>query len=533
MTRFKSFLFSIVCLFTLYSFGADNSYIPSNSDRIIFIGDSITAQGQLHSGGWGKYVREALESVGDAKSNAVLLGGSGHTIGSWTNVEKNSRTKDIYLDSKKLNIGKEIDKGAKVLVIMLGMNDVLGPYLDGSQKSVDNWGERYVALVNLFQSRVKAEQVCLATVTLCTEDFSSYKNTLVDMLNAKIKQIASENGYSVATTSDRYKEALTNGRKYLSNFHITGDYVHPNNDGHVSIALGMLEGLKKTKEAEYLRQKYYQNIGKRNVNGKSGISCEVVSSEPIANSEEQKYKIRYNLYNISKKLSVEVKLPEGWKTSQPTLKTNEGVFEVRGTPDQLLNKVTLTAKDGSNVYEKSIDIPAPWLIQWGVKQPNWNREKPPVNGEVYNTEIDKALIAGSHLPKGNWSIYNPSYNYTGRENPGSIDFAAKTVCKPFDGGYGARWIYSAKDRKAKLKLSSQIFAGNIFLTVWIDKNKVYQDEITAKQRKTDQLEVSLKKGWNRLVFKSNRISWQWQQSVELLALDGDSLEDLRFSILEK
>lgn len=508
-------------------------YVPENTDRVIFIGDSITAQGQLHSGGWGKYVREALESVGGSKPNAVLLGGSGHTIGSWTNVEKNSRTKDVFLDSKKLNIGKEIDQGAKVLVIMLGMNDVLGPYLDGSQKSVDNWGERYVALVNLFQSRVKAKQVCLATVTMCTEDFNSYKNKLVDKLNVKIYQIASKNGYSVATTSDRYKEALKQGRRYQHNFHIMGDYVHPNSDGHVSIAVGMLEGLKKTKEADYLKQKYYQKIGKRNVAGKAGISCEVVSSDEIAGSENQKYKIRYNLFNISKKLSVKIDLPKGWKSSVISQKESDGFFEVIGTPDQLLNKIVLTAKNGSKIYEKTLDIPAPWLIQWGVKQPNWNRAKPPQDDKIYGTEIDKKLASGGSLPKENWHAYNPSYNYTGQGNPGSVDFAAVTVCKPFDGGYGVRWVKSSKDRKVNLKLSSQIFAGNIFLTVWIDKSKVYQDEITAKKKKTDQVEVILKKGWNRLVFKTNRITWQWQQSIELVPVDGDSLEDLRYSVFEK
>lgn len=519
------------CLFSL-SISAAEVYIPKNTERIIFIGDSITAQGQLHNGGWGKYLREALES-GSEKSNAVLLGGSGHTIGSWTNVEKNSRRKDIFLDSKKLNIGKEIDKGAKVLVIMLGMNDVLGPYLDGSQKSVDDWGERYVQLVNLLQKRVKAKQVCLATVTMCTEDLNSYKNKLVDKLNVKIHQIASKNAYTVASTSDRYKEAFLTGRKYLNRFHIMGDYVHPNRDGHISIALGMLEGLKKTKEAEYLRKKYYEQIGKRYIKGKSGISCEVVSTEVIPESDMQRYKIRYNTYNLPKKATVKIKIPKGWKTSVSSKTGDEGYFEITGVPNRLLNKVTLEVKEASKVYENSIDIPAPWLIQWGIKQPNWRRDKPPIDEKLYGTVFDQYLANGSSLPKENWTVYNPSYNYTGGENPGSVDFAAVTVCKPFDCGYGVRWVKSEKDRKVKLKLSSRIFAGNIFLTVWINKNKAYQDEITAQKGRTDEKLVSLKKGWNRIAFKSNRVSWQWQQSIELLPMVGDSLDEMEYSIFEK
>ncbi|MCM8534028.1 MAG: GDSL-type esterase/lipase family protein [Lentisphaeraceae bacterium] len=526
-TRINFILSFLLCI----SVFCETSYTPKNTDRIIFIGDSITAQGQLYGGGWGKYVREALEEESGLKSAVVLLGGSGHTIGSWTNVEKNSRTKEIYLDSKKLNIGKELNEGAKVLVIMLGMNDVLGPYLDGSQKSVDDWGRRYITLVNALQKRVKADQVCLAPVTLCTEDLLSYKNKLVDRLNLKIQQIAKKEAYSVAKTSDRYKEALQNGRRYSPSYHITGDYVHPSNDGHVAIALGMLEGLKKTKEAMYLRNKYFDNMGKRIANGKAGISCEVISTKSISNSEKQIYKIRYNLYNTDKKLRIKIELPEGWQSSVSSLVKNEGFFEVTGVPNQLLSKVTLKAKNGSKSYERSIDIAAPWLIQWGIKQANWNRQKPPVDMKVYGTKIDKALASGKTLPRGKWQVYNPSLNYTGGKNPGSVDFAAVTVCKPFDGGYAVRWIKSSKDREVTMKLSSQVFSGNMFMTVWVNKNKVYQNEITSK--KLDQVKVLLKKGWNRMAFKSNRINWQWQQSLELISIGEDSLDDLRYSILAK
>ena len=522
----------IVYFFILFTglFLSANSaeiYVPENSDRIIFIGDSITAQGQLHARGWGSYVREAMETA-KVKSNVVLLGGSGHTIGSWTSVEKRSRDNDIFLDSKKLNIGKELDKGAKVLVIMLGMNDVLGPYLKGDQASVDDWGKRYVQLVNNFQARVKAKQVCLATVTMCTEDLNSYKNQLVDKLNKKIHQLADENGYSVASTSDRYKDAFHSGRDFVHNFHIMGDYVHPNSSGHIAIALGMVQGLKKAKEAEYLKSKYFDSIGTKEAAGKPGISLDVMSSEKSTNGLF-KYKIRYNAFNFSSPKTLKVVLPEGWKSSKASLTSERGFFEVTGLPDKLQNEVTLKAEDG---IEKSINIIAPWLIKWGVNQPNWNSGKLPL-GTAFETEIDKAVNSGTDLSGDDWIAYHPGYNYTGGENSGSVDFAAVTVCKPFDAGYGVRWIKSSKDRKAILKVSSQIFAGNIYLTVWVNKVKAYQDEITGKKGRKDQVEINLKEGWNRVVFKSNRIAWQWQQSVEILPVDGDSLDDLRYSIEKK
>jgi len=180
-----------------------------------------------------------------------------------------------------------------------------------------------------------------------------------------------------------------------------------------------------------------------------------------------------------------------------------------------------------------VTIAAPWLIQWNIKQPNWNSQKPPLDVNIYETEIDRIIKDGKSLPLEGWSIYHPSHNYTGGQNSGSVDFAAVTICKPFDCGYGVRWVYSNKDRNVSLKLSSQIFAGNIFLTAWVNKNIVYQNEITSKKGKTDRVDVSLKEGWNRLAFKSNRITWQWQQSLELIPLAGDSLEDLRYSVVER
>ena len=230
---------------------------------------------------------------------------------------------------------------------------------------------------------------------------------------------------------------------------------------------------------------------------------------------------------------VNLELPEGWSAEQTSKKGNEGVFKVKGVPSKLENKLKIMALIDSETHEKDIKISAPWLIKWGIKQPHWRQDKLPESPDVYGTEIDKAVVSGKSLIDSKWALYQPSLDYTGGENPGSIDFASVTVCKPFDCGYGVRWIKSSIDREVNLKLSSRIFAGNIYLTVWLNKDAVYKGEITGKPGKKDEVRVFLKEGWNRLVFKSNRISWQWQQAIELLPIKGDSLDDLEYSILEK
>ena len=107
--------------------------------RVVFCGDSITGQG----GGWlgAGYCFQmewALKQRHpDATPKLVALGGSGMGVGNWIGVEKNSRTTEAMLDVKEVGVKANLDQPADVLVVMLGMNDVLAPYIGGTDADLD------------------------------------------------------------------------------------------------------------------------------------------------------------------------------------------------------------------------------------------------------------------------------------------------------------------------------------------------------------------------------------------------------------
>ena len=535
-------LFGIqVCFAALSLNAADKQYVPKNDERIIFVGDSITGLGEnAKPWGWGHLIREALEATSPStKSQVIMLGGSGHQVGSWRGIEKKSRTKRCVLDAKKFDVKTELNQGAPVLVIMLGMNDVLAPYMGDSQKSLDRWEENYKKLLDALKERVKPKRICLATVTMCTEDLNSRKNKLVDALNKKIHKLAKENNVIVAETAELYKDLFKTGRQNKPDFHITSDFVHPSAAGHKAIAIAMLQGLGKEKEAEYLKKKYYPKIIEKASKGKSGISYELIP-ETVDAVKPQTFKLNYYAYNIkgADKLTVKAELPKGWKAKPAKIKGSKGTFILTGNPDRLLNKVTLTGNLGAAKYTRQFDIPAPWLLAWDIKQPAWHGQ---INVKGTLTDIDTAIESGTNFFKAThkkpeppkWQLYYPSFNYTGGFDPGSVDFASVSAEKAFEAGYGVRWIYSPKAREVEMKLSSRrMFAGKIFLTVWLNQAKVYQDELTKKKKKEDQVKVKLKKGWNTLVFKSNRRMWQWQNSINLTPIGSDSLDELKYSCIK-
>ena len=54
------------------------------------------------------------------------------------NVEQRSRTAETYLDIKGVDVKATLDAGADVLIVMLGMNDLLAPYVTERSEDLDH-----------------------------------------------------------------------------------------------------------------------------------------------------------------------------------------------------------------------------------------------------------------------------------------------------------------------------------------------------------------------------------------------------------
>jgi len=431
--------------------------LKNGNARVVFVGDSITGLGRNMGCGFAHLMEAGLKATyPDAKPGLVALGGSGQGVRSWLSVEKSSRAKERMLDVKNVPVKANLDRPADVLVVMLGMNDVLAPYIAEDKASLGRWREDYRKLVEALRARVQPGTIALATATPCTEDPKSPKNRLLAEMNRKARSLAEELGALVIPTNQAVWKVLEQGRKLERDFHVTYDFVHPNEAGQTAIAVAMLRGLGEPEAAEWLEK---------------GRLARVLAAAAAR-----------------------------------------------------LDKAVTPANE-----------PAPWLVAAKLVQPCWVGNR--FLADKARTPIDEAIGNGKDFTrpidvgKGRilkWQPYVPSVNYTGLDAPGSVDFAAVTHAANFEGGYGVRWIRSDKERPVTLHLGSNVFAGVIHLTVWLNGRELYSGMITGEPKQRATLDACLVKGWNTLAFKANHRTWQWQVFVKVVPVGDDALEDLHY-----
>jgi lysophospholipase L1-like esterase len=224
--------------------------LKQGNARVVLIGDSITGQSRNYTAGFAHQLDWALkQAYPGCQPNIVALGGSGMGVGAWVNVEKRARTEERFLDVKDIPVKAALDQPADALIIMLGMNDVLAPYVSDDPKSLEQWTAHYREFITALRARLKPSVTTLATATLCTEDVASPKNRMMDKLNAQVAQLATELNLLVLPTNETMRDVLQQGRRRKPDFHVTNDYVHPNAVGHIAVAIGMLRGLGETAAA--------------------------------------------------------------------------------------------------------------------------------------------------------------------------------------------------------------------------------------------------------------------------------------------
>jgi len=537
LSRMRSRLY--LCIFPLLVITswvcATEPQLLEGNARVVLVGDSITGLSRNYATGFAHQMDWALKQAYPAcKPDIVALGGSGQGIRSWLSVEKRSRTDETYLDVKGIEVKGSLAQPADVLVIMLGMNDVLAPYVNDEPASIEAWAEGYRKLITNLQARAHPKVTALATATLCTEDLDSPKNRMIDKLNARATQLARELHLLVLPTNATVREVLKQGRLRKPDFHVTYDFVHPNEPGHIAVAIGMLKGLGETKAAMKLADERMPKAIDKAAGPLPCLSYQVEPLPAVAGKERQSFRIRCSLV-----------LPQGPASTQSMrvsamggevrpvkLGAMDAEFDVAGLPDRWVNELTLEASFNGQLIIQKIHLPAPWLVASGIPRPFWNGQKLTFDETKARGPIDEAIEQGrdfTKLPGVSWQRYYPSVNFTGGQASGSVDFAEVNHAKVFEGGYAARWIYSDHDRPVSVDLSVQAFAGNTHLGVHLNGSAIYSGVLTSEPKRHKVLDARLRKGWNALVCTSSHMQWQWQHAVDVQGLAGDTLDDLRFS----
>ena len=539
--RLRCWAVGLMLLCLLVPRASADSLLQPN-DRIIFIGDSITGQGQNYSEGFKRQMEWALQQEHpDWPLTLIPLGGSGQSVASWLSVEKNSRETEVTLDVKGVGVKATLDQPADVVIIMLGMNDLLAPYVSERLADQDAWVKSYRDLIANIRARLNPRVFAVATITLCTEDPASPKNRMREVLNKRLVALAAEDNCVVIRTGEATQDMLATGRTYRPDFHVTLDFVHPDTAGHTAVAMEMLKALGEGAAAQRVSDRYLPAILKAAAPDLPALSYRVDPVDVPLGDSKQTWDVTCWWTGGEKKPSVRLQAPAGWTVKPATIDDNTGVFKVTGTPDRITTPLSLVGTEGPTQRTVEIALPAPWLIGAGVLDPGaWPGQKfDPESGKL---PFESALVSGQGLGSPaeangqqlTWRRYYPSVDFTGLADPANVDMYANTFSATFEAGCAARWVYSAKERDINVLLGSNTFAGNIGLVVWLNGTQVYSGVITSEPGKTARADGHLHVGWNRLLARTNHLAWQWESTCSLAGKDeADTLDDLRYAATPK
>ncbi|MGE9267023.1 MAG: SGNH/GDSL hydrolase family protein [Verrucomicrobiales bacterium] len=499
------------------------------TDRIVFIGDSITGQGGRGDQGWMALIGKALQAA-DPKNRQELipLGGSGQTVGSWAHVEEKSRQETVVLDIKEFDVRAELDQKADIVIIMLGMNDVLSTHLTDSPEGIANWQKTYRPLLRHVRARTQPRILALASPTPCTEDPRSPKNRVMDRMVAALQELCAEENCRYLPTRESAWEVLHAGRKRHPHFHITTDQVHPNPAGHHAIAAGMLRGLQEEKAARPLLKKAVE-IGLPNES-----AAPLSFSYRLQDASDLNEPTALTLEVFHGANPVSLQLPAGWSAQKITGGETSTSYQLTGRLHRLRQTIILQSGEA----QQEISIPAPWLVGvaragrdgWSGTQFDKEAGKLPTDALFSRRDSLPDDFFSLEIKPGvplTWRRFLGDPNYGGNGAPGVIDFAQVSYFQGGDLGYALRWIQSEKKRRVKVKIHRPGFASMSHAQIWLNGTELFAgDPAKAKEQ---EIEAKLEKGWNLLCYKGNFLQWQWQIGLDLEALGDDQLDALRYA----
>jgi lysophospholipase L1-like esterase len=528
--------------------------VLQTKDRIVVIGDSITGLGERAKDGFVHLMREALAAAHkDSSFELVGLGASGWAMPAWEGKlnQKRGPKDEWFTDVPNVGVNATLDKPVDVVIIMLGANDVLrsevGEQDSPYQQSLDHWEPHYVRLIETLRARTHARVVALAQCTLVGGNADLPINRFFDKLNGRIAAIAKKTGCLVLPTNDECKWMILRGRRIQSDFQITYDLVHPNSNGHAAIAMGMLKGLDEALAAEHILTKYlWPMTFKLEINDTKGYELTPLDYR----DEVQQFRVRYWWPFAPKpgdeRTEVRITVPQDWTAKLQSSEGLSGEFLVSGKCDRLKNVLTMEGAVGADKRRVEIVVPAPWLLAAGPVHP-WSHLVPMVEKDV-RTAIDDAIEQGKDFTaaidlgktddpqfKGRtlrWKHYFATIDNFGGPSPLVADFYGVTNARAFETGYGARWVYSDRDRPIRLELFAPPKVKGIYLFAWLNGKKEYSGQVDEAPGGRVSIKTTLKKGWNPLAFRLCR--WQsYEVGIELLPVGEDNLADLRYSSVPK
>jgi len=524
--------------------GLAESLLKPN-DRIIFVGDSITAISASSPQGFYHQLTNELHAVYPSYRNEVVaLGFHGHTVFDWKdNLEVRSRTQPVPAHSGGFDVRTAFATHGDIVFIMLGMNDLLRPQVLDDEAVLLSWKEKYRELVRAIRERVAPREMVLCEITPLTEDPLSPKNRVRDRMNRLARDLArEENCRSAATGASVFNEAVR-CRKLKQDHHLIPDTVHPQPPlGHSAMIKAMMEALRDDRLAAAFEARIGANVAEL----APAKPCVTYWFKPepgcAADRAEQSYQLTcfWNDGAEAKAPRVptfSLEVPDGWTVAGAPVTKSEATFSVRGIPELLQTPVTIVAQAGEETYRQTVLIPAPWRVVCG-----------PDNGGAWGAKgvyqptrsipfMEADLVAGRHFlepfASGRkqyvWQVNTPCVDYTDGANPDAVVPYSLTFGSQNDVLYAVRWIYSAKDRPVRLELTHRTFSATLGFEIWMNGAPVMTADLNRSGKNREAGQATLKRGWNCLLVRNDHLQWQRQFACAVLPVAGDNLDDVRYS----
>lgn len=183
------------------------------NDRVVFLGDSITAQ-KLYT----KYIEDYFTASHPEMNVTFVNAGVG---GDRSSAALNRVQKDV------------IEQKPTVVTICFGMNDAMYRRTV-DMKGLETFKEGLSKLISTIRSQTNARVVLLTTT--CVDDkghdwLNGYNITLSRFV-AETKKVAAKEGVPVIDLFHPLRAALAIGQRADDTFTLTPDGVHPNEAGH-------------------------------------------------------------------------------------------------------------------------------------------------------------------------------------------------------------------------------------------------------------------------------------------------------------
>lgn len=536
MNRTTRGMLALACVIGLNAYADIARPTLEKGDNLVVCGDSITFHAAALPFGFHHQLTNAFAKTCPEKNLTVAsLGFSGYQVGSWIDLDRKSRTQEVWTHFKKpgWSVSAVLSNKVDAIAVFLGMNDILMPSMDGSPDSVDKWGARLKRLVKALREHTGAKKVVLCTTTPLTADAASPKNIVRLEMGDRLRKVANEENCGVADFGRAVMDAIDDCRRVSSVFQPVPDFVHPQKLGHIAMARELCRAFGETKAVEALSRDYDAELASVSRASEENVVWRLHPLTKDGRADEHSYRIEWFWHDTAKAragdnpVKATFDIPKGWAIVSRKDGARAGEVVVKGVPDRIVNPVSIALAAGPVVKAAVIGIPTPWRVSSG-----WNCREVWC-GTTWQTnvaehaEADRA--AADAALKGPWTYVTGTRDYKGGGAPGSLDPYQATFGTTVDSIWAVRYVKSEKDREVEGLLSHVTFSISGGFTLYVNGEKVFADFLNRNGKNKSHVPAfRLRKGWNEIRLRVDHNSWERQFSFDLVPCDVDDLSALRY-----